>query len=525
MRNCQFRHQYLLKRITSILLFSVLFLLSVAISNLSGSALAGGTVNVLNCGAKGDGIADDLPAVNKAMQQAGTNGTIYFPGQHSYLVSNSINLNSVSATGDGAGSIVFAGNSKSPSVFNLGGNASINNLAVTTNNIGLQLQTNGISIQNTQGSCNVSGVTFQGSLLNGLYLLQAANVTIDKNTFALGTLSNADIEMQGCNKIAITNNNFTDGSKYGILNWALNTRISSSKVTVKNNRFIGAVAIAPMFMSAISYSQVTYNIFDFTGKRRNIPGLAFWGWDSSSGVYGKVYEIEIDHNSFVNAGGAAGTSLPATITVIAAPGSSGPTVEGIMIEYNQIVQTVYPVFGSSNSTGIFVGSNIQGRMGCCRNICAQYNTIANTMRAGIVIDNAKGGITVWGNTISNSKGAGIIIGSSVGGSGGGSAGADVFVLRNTLSNCGTVSPGSIPARLGTIAKAVIDVESTGAKGIANGNTIKNVTTNPHDTFLKTSIGPNSTPANTIMTYVFQNKYIPAATASNLQYFIWNGAHQ
>ena len=250
---------------TAIILIGLLGL-PIIFSCHSASTFAGNTVNVLNYGAEGNGKHNDLPAINSAIAAAGPGGTVYFPGNHSYLVPGTINLGSVSGLGDGNKPVILSGftHSTNDCLISATGSASITLLTISNPNSSVVC--GGILVQNTSGPYSIKQDAVEGYFGNGISVINANNVTISNNTLNNNGASGAydDISFQGCDTLTISGNTFGSEANvqfaYNINSIPFQTTKSSSNVIITNNQFLSNV-LTSIQLSNLSSSQITHNTF------------------------------------------------------------------------------------------------------------------------------------------------------------------------------------------------------------------------------------------------------------------------
>ncbi len=423
-------------------------------------------VNVLAMGAKGDGKTDDLAAINKALKAAGSTGRIYFPGKHTYACSGSINLGgSQLAYGDGPTSIIALLSNASPkAIFNLSASGSMLKLLLQGNSTGIS----GVAVQNTKGPYAIEQVTMQGQFSSAINLVNANRGTISGNTLANAWdgQGESDIWIEGCNGLVISNNVFSATCDYGILTFNFKNSLFSSNIKIIGNHFTAGFAQAAIMLTGVSSSQISSNIFNFTGYYWAVSVLIQSYYNSTGNTapgFGPVSGLLISSNQMINSGATNSGAIIIQSGFTAGKPAAAQNIEITSNTITQVPVTLFTGFVSSMTSGIFT----MGDPGSIKNLTVSQNTITGSAYAGIWLD-LTDGATITKNTISNTEGLGVYVAPNNSGT--------ITVSSNTFKNCGTAPPSNLAK---TSSKAVIDAEvgsagSSITKFICSQNTYDSV---------------------------------------------------
>jgi hypothetical protein len=299
---------------------------------------------VKDFGAKGDGVTDDLNAINNAIADAQTNHKVlFFPGG-TYLHSGIILFNGVVVLGSGASSVLYATNSTgaNAAVILAGTNVSIQNIVISTAGL-----TGGSSV--IGGSTFVVADAYQFTVKNNTFVQGAGRIGVLVQTSSTGTVTSCTCDGTG---------NSADWGAYVA---------QSSNVSIVGNLFqneaIGlyaaptgskSIAVLSNTIGNVSFPTSTYGVLALGVSTLDIAQNTIQMVNSSNGapifVNGDDAFSVSENNTY---GGQIGVA-------IAGAGSSGNSVTQNTI-HNCGVQGI--ATNNSASTAIQIASNQFGECG------------------------------------------------------------------------------------------------------------------------------------------------------------------
>jgi len=228
-----------------------------SLTKVTYAMIDGATVNVLDFGAVGDGVANDTAAIQAAINSLSTTGgSVYFPeGTYKTTAKIDVLYDDIS---------IFGANYESTTILASANTYNIFELADGTSNISFEnLHIKGVAADTTTNSYGVRALP--ASLVSYVNIqncrLTGTNNAVGAGSGSYWTFSNNIVEdLFGVNPTAPS----TAGVGYGFVAGAA-TAITCGYHTISNNKFIGGTNSgrhAVYLTSGVSYCVVSNNIID-----------------------------------------------------------------------------------------------------------------------------------------------------------------------------------------------------------------------------------------------------------------------
>ncbi len=485
-----------------------IFLIILASFYMPGNAQQATAVNVLSCGAKGDGKTDDTAAFIAALKKAGNSGSVYAPGGHKYALfvpskAGAIRLTgSQSLHGDGASSIiegVISGTvvADKTGILYLDSSNKVSNVTITSSATAINYLSGLIIDNGSKSSSSVSSVTFNGILGYDALLLSAHNCVMANNSFTYMMGSGACVGLfNSSSNISVKNNQFSGSpASYtlGLSSLAISAKTIPSNLTVTNNTFLNSA----LTLAGVNGATISQNVFNNNGV---VASTIFFIGSASRGL---VSNLVFDHNTYTGIGQG---DQQGTIRVTGyssnypkAGGTAG--VQNISFTNNTVNLLDLKAFYQSS-----LGKCLQstGSLGGIQNMTVSGNTFTNTGCYAMNLD-AVQNASILNNDIVNApnKGTGEGIATLANMSG------TLLIQGNKFTNLGndlTVSIGTFKYLLPLPHKAVVDIAL--AKAVTSAKIINNVYTGAANNLsyfidsaiAKTSHSGNTTVGNSLPSY-------------------------
>jgi hypothetical protein len=246
------------------------------------------TVNVMDFGAKGDGVTDDTGAIQNAIAFAqGSGKGVLFPAG-TYLHTSIIYDNGVSLIGVGGASVLLANNPNATAIFLTGVSPSIQNMVINSSpastGVADPVPTHTTLLVQAAQNFVVQGITIvQGTGREGVLVQQSAVGNVSGVTIN-GTGSNQDVGiiMDGCSNVAVVGNlvlNEIDAIVVGTA--GLFPFVNSSIALIGNSISTGLVNANGIATSNVETMDLSQNQIQFSANSGNFA-LQINGGDNNS---------------------------------------------------------------------------------------------------------------------------------------------------------------------------------------------------------------------------------------------------
>jgi hypothetical protein len=319
---------------------------------LFGSSIAKASCSntITSFGAVGDGVTNDVAAIQKTFNFAAENHCTVLIPDGTFAYSGTITATGITVSGNGAASILMPTNFASSSLIITGNGTSISNLSMkSAAKTRLFTPWSAMIWVNNATNYTVHNVLINGSPSVGIYSLNSSGGQILNNTVE-NTLADSISQIEGSNNITVRGNRIVNAGDDGVSN---NTYVGDPS-PVHNITVQGNTVVHNLWGRGLEVSGG--NTFNFSGNYvDNTDGAADMYISSENGSYQtqNTSNVTVSGNAFLNGGPNQGTAL------IWSEGSN-QVISGITLNGNQFrnpKNAAIQLAGAGAETRILIENN------------------------------------------------------------------------------------------------------------------------------------------------------------------------